>query len=474
MTEFTVESVAIAIAVLAVLVVAATGIRRYVPWLRHLFIPNAVTAGFVALLLGPQVLGNLTGDDGWFSYGLFNEETVAVWAVLPGLLINVVFAAILLGKALPSPRAIWNSSAPPALFGATLSFGQYALGLLLAMLVLVPFFNMSELSGALLEISFTGGHGTAAGLSSTFSELGFSEGTDLALGLATVGLVAGILLGTVVINRAVKSDSVFVARTEEVDREDEDYDIDRMSQYDAPEELEPDPATSPLTLVAGAIALAIALGWLIQQALMLLSALVADQAPDETLVSEIPLFPFTIVGGALLQIVISVRGWSHLIPRKLVNQVAGVALDLLIAAAIATLSLAAIGNNLIPFTLIVVVGLAWSLAALFWLARRFYGDHWFEPGIGDFGQSSGTVASGFLLIGMSDPQGSSGARESYGYKQLLYEPFLGGGFVTALSLPIINRIGATWAFVAATLLTLLMIFLGTQMRKRLVNDSVRE
>ena len=31
-------------------------------------------------------------------------------------------------------------------------------------------------------------------------------------------------------------------------------DIDRLAQYDVPEELEPDPATSPLTIVAGAIA----------------------------------------------------------------------------------------------------------------------------------------------------------------------------------------------------------------------------
>ena len=423
MTDVTVTSVAVSIAVLAVLIVVATAIRRYVPWLRRLFIPSAVTAGFVGLLLGPQVVGNLTPDDGWFSSGLFPHEVLLVWDDLPGLLINVVFAAILLGKTLPSPRAIWRSSAPPALFGATLS--------------------------------------------STFTELGFDEGTDLALGLATLGLVAGILVGTVVINRAVKSDQVSVAREEEVDREHEDFDIDRIDQYDAPEELEPDPATSPLTLVAGAIALAIGIGWLIQQGLMLISGLVADQAPDETLIAEIPLFPFTIVGGALLQIVISVRGWSHLIPRKLVNQVAGVALDLLIAAAIATLSLTAIGGNIIPFTLMVVVGLAWSLAALVWLAQRFYGERWFEPAIGDFGQSSGTVASGFLLIGMSDPQGSSGARESYGYKQLLYEPFLGGGFVTALSLPIINRIGATWALVAATAMTLVMVFLGTQVRKRL-------
>jgi ESS family glutamate:Na+ symporter len=264
---------------------------------------------------------------------------------------------------------------------------------------------------------------------------------------------------------AVRSDKIIVARQEEVTGEEE-YDIDRIDRYDVPEALEPDAATSPLTIVAGAIALAIGLGWLIQQSLIFISVLISDVPADETFVSDIPLFPFTILGGAVLQILISARGWSHLISRTLVDQVAGVALDLLITAAIATLSLAAIGSNLVPFLLMVVVALGWSVAALLWLAPRFYGHRWFERGIADFGQSSGTVASGFLLVDMSDPMASSGARESYGYKQLLFEPFLGGGLVTALSLPLVDRLGATWALIGATILTLLMIYLGIQLQRR--------
>ena len=64
----------------------------------------------------------------------------------------------------------------------------------------------------------------------------------------------------------------------------------------------------------------------------------------------------------------------------------------------------------------VLVGLGWSLFALGWLAPKFYAKRWFERGIGDFGQSSGSVASGFMLIDMADPQATAGARNSYGYK----------------------------------------------------------
>ena len=83
---------------------------------------------------------------------------------------------------------------------------------------------------------------------------GFAEGTDLALGLATVGLLGGLLIGTVLINRAVRSDRITIAREEEVPH-DAEYEVDHAQDHvDIPETDRPDPATSPLTMVVGAIA----------------------------------------------------------------------------------------------------------------------------------------------------------------------------------------------------------------------------
>jgi ESS family glutamate:Na+ symporter len=457
--KFEIGEIGLALAILALLVLGAATLRRRIPYLRSLFIPNAITAGLVGLLLGPQVLGALV-DSGRVDEGLFGATTMAIWNELPGLLINVVFASILLGKRLPGPRKIWDASASQALFGFTLSFGQYALGMMLAAAVLVPVFDMNEASGALLEISFTGGHGTAAGLRSTMTENGFAEGADLALGLATVGLLGGLLVGTLLINRAVRSERIEIAREREVEFDDP-HDLDVLApRIDIPERDEPDPATSALTVTIGAISGAIMLGWLLQQLLIGAEAALSGNAADDTFIGDIPLFPFTIIGGASVQILLTIRGWSHLVSRTTVNQTSGLALDLLIAAAIATLSLSTIGDNLAPFVLMCIVAIAWSTAALLWLAPLFYGPQWFERGIGDFGQSSGTVASGFMLVDMSDPQQTSGARDSYGYKQLLFEPFLGGGLLTALSIPLLVQFGLIPSLIASTLLTLLMIGLG--------------
>ncbi|MBV1754330.1 MAG: hypothetical protein KUA29_09675 [Methanobacterium sp.] len=41
-------------------------------------------------------------------------------------------------------------------------------------------------------------------MAGTFEELGFAGGSDLALGLATIGLIFGVILGIILINYAVK------------------------------------------------------------------------------------------------------------------------------------------------------------------------------------------------------------------------------------------------------------------------------
>src|SRR5690606_19082932 len=103
-------------------------------------------------------------------------------------------------KQLPTVAEMWRMAKPQIMFGQTMAWGQYVVGILLAILVLTPLFGMNPLAGALIEISFEGGHGTAAGLMDAFEQLGFPEGADLALGLATFSLVAGTVLGTIIVN----------------------------------------------------------------------------------------------------------------------------------------------------------------------------------------------------------------------------------------------------------------------------------
>ena len=203
-----VSSIFLAISLLTIVLLAGVWIRRRSSVLTRYHLPGSVIAGIVALLLGSEVLGRfasgLSGTSSFLTDGLFGPETESIWRAVPSLLINVVFASLFIGKKIPSVKEIWRISGPVVCYGQTMAWGQYVVGLTLAVFILAPFFDMNPLVGALIEIAFEGGHGTAAGLAPTFEALDFPEGTDFALGLATVGLISAILSGIILINWAEK------------------------------------------------------------------------------------------------------------------------------------------------------------------------------------------------------------------------------------------------------------------------------
>jgi len=417
------------------------------------------------MLLGPQVLGALAGwtlgEDSLLVGGIVPGWALEVWAELPKILISVVFAGLLLGKRLPSPGQIWKQAGPQVLFGYTLAFGQYAIGFAVALAVLAPLFGVNPLVGALIEISLTGGHGTAAGLDATFTEVGFEEGRDLALALATVGVVSGVLIGTLFINYAVRSDAITVAREKPLDDEDHAQELGEMHDHDKSEGMQDDAAADPLTQHLALLGLAIGIGWVLLQGLIWLEAATWGAWTDTELMPMLPLFPVAMIGGVILQLALNHAGWEKMVDRRVVNRICGASLDIIILAAMATISLEIIGGYLAPILILSIVALGWSVFAFWVLAPRMLPQHWFERGLGDFGQSTGMAVTGLLLIRVSDPRNRTAAIETFGYKQLLFEPVVGGGLVTALSLPLALMFGPVAMLVATGLLT--AIFIGTGM-----------
>ena len=103
------QIVGLALVVLMAVIWLAWVIRRRAAFLRRLYVPTCVIGGFAMLALGPQVLGSFTGTQ-----GLFPPEFIDVYRVLPGLLINVVFAAIMIGTSCSAPPWSATRCAPTA------------------------------------------------------------------------------------------------------------------------------------------------------------------------------------------------------------------------------------------------------------------------------------------------------------------------------------------------------------------------
>lgn len=459
------ETISLALLLLGLILLVAKWVRVKLWVAQSLFLPASVIGGFIGLLLGPYVFGNIAelfGADGWSEFGLFGEEIMAVWEPLPQLLISVVFATMFLGQKIPSPRRVYRLVGPQLSVGFAYASGQIALGLILAVLVLGPLFDMPAVVGTLIEIGFEGGHGTAAGMQPALEAAGFPEGTPIALGLATIGLLSGIVLGVIFINWAVRHGKTTalkgdVKRSVEEQKglyaKDEQYPAAMMTTRPA--------SVEPLALHLSVVAVAILAGWGALSALQWVEEKLwapggmffPDSDPDEVavegsgleggveLLAFIPVFPMAMLAGVVIQLILDRTGNSHLLNHEMMVRIQGLALDLLIISALATLSLGAIADNIGPFLILAIAGIIFNVLILILLVPRAIPQFWFERGIGDFGQSMGVTATGLILMKIADPEAKTPALEAFGYKQLLYEPFFGGGLITAFAVPLVFTFG---------------------------------
>ncbi|MEO1133175.1 MAG: sodium:glutamate symporter, partial [Cyanobacteria bacterium J06639_1] len=93
---FSLRDVFFAFVMVSLLILAGRFIKQKTGWIQRLFLPESIVAGFLALVLGPQVLGAIAsstlGADSFLSGGLFSEPIRVVWSQSPGVFINIVFA----------------------------------------------------------------------------------------------------------------------------------------------------------------------------------------------------------------------------------------------------------------------------------------------------------------------------------------------------------------------------------------------
>jgi len=437
-----------AIAILIIALILARSVKRGTKTLQRYFIPSALVGGFGVLLLGPQVLGWIPTD------------ITAQWSQYPKQLINVIFAGLFLGHTIPGAKEIWRKSGPMLAFGNTLAWGQYVIGILLTLLILGPLFGAPPMAGALIEIGFEGGHGTAAGLAPTFEQLGWPAGTDIALGLATVSIIAAIFSGILILNihhrRAgeLLDEAAMLTQQQRMIRNG--YSLTRFAN-----KLETSPLEVAITFVLFAVS--IGLGWAMLLGLQLAENIVLSGVTDIRFFEYLPMFPLAMIGGLLVQLFLRKINKAHIVKRNTIKFFTAISLDALILTAIGTLSLAAIRDNFAIFIIFAIAGIAWILGAFFYFAPRYFKRYWFENGLTNTGQSMGMTATGLLMNRLVDPSNRSHAREAFAYKQLAFEPFMGGGIVTAVAAIVLAEFGQITSLVIATAVFVFWVFVGLKL-----------
>ena len=444
-------------------------LRTRIRLLQKLYLPSCVIGGLVGLTV-LQVFARTTlsmgeAAPGWLA-GASAELAIwsGPWGKLPGFLINVVFACLFLGVALPNLRTVWRRGGPQLAYGQVVAWGQYVVGIGLFLLLIVPLFadlKLPAMFGAIIPVGFEGGHGTASGLEGTFAEHHWAAGKDFALASATAGIISAVVVGMILINWAVrKGHTVRKAAPGAAEDPTGILPIDRRPEA-GKLTIRAD-AIESLTLHIVAVGLAVFIGYLLKQGMLALDAAIGNEG-FHTAIKSFPLFPLCMIGGLIVQALEQRFDRHKLIDHGLTRRIQNSALDFLVVAAIATIRIEAIRHALVPFLILIAAGIVWNVFCVLVLARRMLPDAWFERSIAEMGQSMGVTATGLLLLRVVDPEYESPAADAFAYKQILHEPFMGGGLWTSAAIPLLALWGgwpvffialgavAAWMFVALVL-----------------------
>jgi len=191
------------------------------------------------------------------------------------------------------------------------------------------------------------------------------------------------------------------------------------------------------------VAVAVGIGLLIQKGLVHGANAGARLLPEKaaatvrSVAGSFPLFPLCMLGGLIVQLFEDRFDRHNLIDPGLTRRIQNASLDFLVVAAIALIRVEALAKGIVPFAVIIAAAIGWNVFCVLVLARRMLPDAWFERSIAEMGQSMGVTATGLLLLRVVDPDYESPAADAFASKQLLHEPFMGGGLWTSAAIPLL-------------------------------------
>ena len=405
-------------------------IRRCLLILQRLYLPASVIAGLLGLLLF-QVLKSVGAS--------IPSIIPQTWGKLPGLLINIVFACLFLGRTLPPINRIWKSCSRQLAYGQIVAWGQYLVGCALVLLLLKPIFHLPDLFAGIMPIGFEGGHGTAGGMGPVFENLGYPELKDFALTSATGGILGAIIVGMALVNWAVRKGYVEKKKAPALEIEELSGIIPQNERPSAGKLTVSSDVIESLSLHLVFVGTSILIGWLMKQGLLMLASHLPGKGED--IFSSFPLFPLCMLGGVIVQALADRFDRHEHMDENLMLRIQNCALDFLVVAAIATIRLDVVAQGWLPLLILIFAGIGWNVLCLLLFARRAFRDAWFERGIAEMGQSMGVTATGLLLLRTVDPDYETEAAEAFAAKQLLHEPFMGGGLWTGAAIPLLAAYG---------------------------------
>lgn len=403
MTEST-RAVLTDFGIVSIAIIAAHLIRYKVKWIQATYMPSSVIAGVICLFLGHEFVNILP----------FSQDATGRLGIsgYPSLLVVFLFATLFLGhrkKALKFTKTIEHAG-DTFFFNLASLVGQYGFALLFGLVVLTPLFPMLPPGFAIfLPAGFIGGYGTAAAMGSVFEQAGWEGAMTLGNASATIGMMAAVFAGMVIINIGTRKGwTRMVTTMQKMPKSMRSGFVPEAERKSLGHETVSPMALDVLTWHM-CIVIAVAL------AAFCLRDFIQDLFQGQFSNSiELPVFGLGLLIGALLQTVFEKVGIGQYVDRSIIHRIGSLVTDYLIVFGIASITTHVVLTNAVPLLMLFVFGFAFTIALMWFIGRKIFRDFWFERSIAMYGWNTGSVATSVALLRVIDPDLKTPVLEDFG------------------------------------------------------------
>ncbi|NLI28597.1 MAG: hypothetical protein GX423_00830 [Nitrospiraceae bacterium] len=383
-----IQTVMMDFASLSILLLIGYFIRKKVKWMQNLFLPAALVAGVLGLLLGPQGLGQISP----YYFPLANS--IAQW---PGVLITLVFSVLFLGA---KPVNFNEAALSTTVLAGISHMSQIVVGLGCTIGLALVYTDLPLGFGLTPAYGFYGGHGTAIAAGTIFKDLGWNDGMAVANTMATVGLISGIVLGMILINIAIRRGyAQLVNKPSEIPSELKEGYLPLEKRSPIGMGVSSNDVLDPFCFQLAWAGLICLCAYILQKNLV-------NIHPQ---FKNIPAFAIALAMGFVVWSILKRLKMEDYIDRPSMNRISGLAMEYLTCAAIATISLKAVALYFVPMAVTIVMIIVSNFFVYYYFGRKLFRRDWFERSICAYGQGHGVLATGLLLLRVVDPAFSTSA-----------------------------------------------------------------
>lgn len=405
-------------------------------------------AGFMGLLAGKQFLNVIP-----FSSEISNYA---------GILIAFVFGSMFIGnKAKVSFRRMFSSVGDSFLINAAAEIAQFGLFILLGIVVFpILFKKINPAFGLMLPAGFVGGHGTAAAIGSVLVDSGWTDATSIGQTFATIGLLGGILGGVTMINiGARKGNTAIIKSVEDLQEEMLTGLVKENNRSEFGQNTVNAMSIDTLTWHFSLILVAVGMAYGVNAILKMLLPSVS-----------FPVYGLALVCSIVLQGILKIVNLDEYVDKKIVTHIGSSATDYLVAFGVASINISVVVKYLIPIIVLSVIGFIFVITWFWIVSPSFFRDYWFERGIYIFGLSTGVMATGVILLRVTDPEFKSGVLEDFGFAWIFLS-FMDMFLVSFSPMFVLKGIGVFYSVILLLLAALCLVVCKTAFRKKVTKNE---